>query len=161
ALPRGVVKVWDLATGREAISLGDEIEEGVWAITFSPDGQLLAAATGHHHSPRGADTGEIWVWNVRTSTLVYALRGHACAVWSLAFSPDGKRLASASGPAPLSSGRGGEVRIWDMTTGEMVWTLTEPMSLYAVAFGPDGRRLAYVGRRLVKICDGTPLAETP
>jgi WD40 repeat protein len=41
---------------------------------------------------------------------VCTLRGHAGNVWSVAFSPDGKRLASASGYAGH-----GEVKVWDAT----------------------------------------------
>jgi WD40 repeat protein len=142
-LPRGVIKVWNIATGQEAFSVGDEIEEGVWGLAFSPSGQLLAASTGHHHSRPGTNTGEIWVWNVQSQTVLYTLRGHECAVWHLAFSPDGKRLASASGPAPSLGNGPGQVKIWDLTTGECLWTLYEPRPIYGVAFSPDGRKIAY------------------
>jgi WD40 repeat protein/tRNA A-37 threonylcarbamoyl transferase component Bud32 len=157
-LPRGTIKVWDVAMGREAIRIGNEIEEGVWSIAFSPNGKVLAAATGHLHSKRGTNTGEIWVWNVETGAVVYSMRGHKCSVWQIAFSSDSKRLASVSGPSAMTVNGPSEVRIWDLTTGELLWTFVEPVRISGVAFSPDGRRLAYAGWRRVMLLDGTPLA---
>ena len=53
----------------------------------------------------------------------------------MAFSPDGQRLASASGD--------GTVKVWDAGTGQETLTLKGHTELVAsVAFSPDGRRLA-------------------
>jgi WD40 repeat protein/tetratricopeptide (TPR) repeat protein len=65
------------------------------------------------------------------------LRGHPGEIHDLAFSPDGRRLASA--------GLEGAARIWDATTGEELFTIRSrggPMT--SVAFHPDGRRLLVV-----------------
>jgi WD40 repeat protein/serine/threonine protein kinase len=59
---------------------------------------------------------------------VRTLRGHA----ALAFSPDGKRLASASGD-------GRTVKVWDASTGQEILSLK---GVTNVAFSPDGKRLA-------------------
>ena len=48
------------------------------------------------------------VWDVATGTEVASLRGHSGAVMGVAFSPDGKRLASTSGYRV-----NGELKIWD------------------------------------------------
>jgi WD40 repeat protein len=56
----------------------------------------------------------------------------------VAFSPDGKRLASASGYT-----RPGELRLWDYLTGNELQSLNwETGSLDNIAFSPDGKRLA-------------------
>jgi sugar lactone lactonase YvrE len=65
------------------------------------------------------------------------LRGHRDRVFGIRFSPDGKRLASASGDRL--------VRVWDAATGKLALTLEGHTALvYGVTFSPDGKRLASV-----------------
>jgi WD40 repeat protein/serine/threonine protein kinase len=65
----------------------------------------------------------------------HTLAGHAGAVWSLAFSSDGRRLATA--------GEDHTVRIWDVVTGQQILTLSgHQKPVRSVAFSPDGRWLA-------------------
>ncbi len=67
------------------------------------------------------------------------LAGHSAPVRYVAFSPDGKLLASAGG----NYGQPGEVKVWDVATGRERSSLTGHKDLVAcVAFSPDGRRLA-------------------
>ena len=63
------------------------------------------------------------------------LEGHTQTVTSLAFSPDGRRLASGS--------IYGSVNLWDLDTGEEVATLpNHDGPVHGVAFSPDGETLA-------------------
>src|SRR4051812_25467882 len=66
------------------------------------------------------------------------LAGHSDYVYGLAFSPDGKSLASTSGD--------GTLRLWDVGTGKAHRTIkAHAGSVYAVAFRPDGKVLATAG----------------
>jgi WD40 repeat protein len=74
------------------------------------------------------------IWDAGTGTLQQTLKGHSNAVSAVAFSPDGKRVASGSYDQT--------VRIWDAGTGTLQQTLKgHSYTVSAVAFSPDGKRL--------------------
>jgi WD40 repeat protein len=156
---RGSLQVWDMNTGR-AIWPRKDFQLQVWGLSFSPDGKLLAVAMGHDYvSPH--NIGQVQVWNTETWQIEHDLRGHSGCAWTVCFSPDGKRLASVGG---VSAGvaTSGELKIWDMATGQEVWTVADKATIYGVAFSPDGYRIATAARDgTFKLLNGTPLAETP
>ena len=66
---------------------------------------------------------------------LFTLKGHSGGVWSVAFSPDGKRLASGSSDQTI--------KFWDTVTGKELLSLKRHSGVVlSVAFSPDGKRLA-------------------
>jgi WD40 repeat protein len=60
-------------------------------------------------------------------------------LWTTAFSPDGKTLATGSGEA---KGQPGELSLWDVATGRELTSIQEDRSIRWVVFSPDGRTVA-------------------
>ena len=93
------VRLWDATSGKEIRRLSGNTVQ-VLSVAFSPDGKLLASASGGWGNAAVTnDTpapGEVIVWDVATGKVVAMLKGHRDRIFGVAFSPDGKLLASAS-----------------------------------------------------------------
>lgn len=119
--------------------LGRE-SSGANSVAFSPSGKILVS---------GHDNGSIVVWDTATGKKLAALGGYQTpmfpsgspsqgAINSVAFSPDGKLLASGS--------RDSEINIWDTATWQKLRTLKGiDKAVNSVVFNPDGKILASAG----------------
>jgi WD40 repeat protein len=98
---RKLVQLWRVASG-ELIHDLPQFEYPVDAVAFSADGSLLATATASKavldpvYDEYGPVVGRLVVWNAATGELLREFTGHSGRINSLAFSNDGKRLASGS-----------------------------------------------------------------
>jgi WD40 repeat protein/serine/threonine protein kinase len=98
------------------------------------------------HRPKAGDAdprGFEWSYLYRLVHSDLLTLKHGRAVYCVAYSPDGKRLASASNPPGLPMQNAGEVKVWDAQTGQELLALTgHTGGVWGVAFSPDGKRLA-------------------
>jgi RNA polymerase sigma factor (sigma-70 family) len=142
----GTLRLWDRTTGKEIQRLRTA---GclVHSCALSRDGKVLAA--GCEPLPKTPGSGEgshwVWLWDLPAGRQRPPVHGHRGPIQALAFSPDGKSLASSSSD--------GTLLLWDLPAARLVrehrpaqwkkdpvWTLTN--TVQALAFSPDGDTLA-------------------
>jgi WD40 repeat protein len=165
----GAVRLWRSDTGKLTDELKASGMEPVTGVAFSGDGSVLAAAKGSQAvvwtrrkaPPRvlHADENDVWavavsadgghvatgdvhghvrVWHVRSGAAV-ELNGHTGTIRSLAFSPNGKSLVTASDDETA--------RIWDVSTGRSLAELRGHGDLVESAtFAPNGKTVVTSGQ---------------
>jgi WD40 repeat protein len=127
----GTIRVRNSRTGEVLQTLNANTDFVAYSVAFHPGGHHLAAA--------GADprVKQVKVWDLTTEKVVFARPGSVDTTGrahGVAFSPDGRRLASGSG---------GEVHVWDWSNDQRLYILPGHFKGgISVAFSPDGRRLA-------------------
>jgi WD40 repeat protein len=131
--------VYDAATHEPVFRLDLAGARHYRHVALSPDGRQVAVSLGGAAVKGGPDGFEIQLKDGATGAAVRTLSGHPDRVTDLAYSPDGKHLASG--------GTEGTVRLWDPAAGEARHTLTGHAGpVLALRFGTDGRLLASAGQ---------------
>jgi len=126
----GIVHLWDATSGQKLFDLSGHNED-VSHIEFSADGTRLATV-----SPDGTAK----VWDVLTRKALLTLdQGEGAVPYWVAFHPDGSRIAVAN---TRGSGNEGWVSVWDVVTGEMLFTLPDQNAyVNSVVFSSDGTHM--------------------
>jgi WD40 repeat protein len=137
AAGEGGVRLYDSKTGTLVRVIG---QAGDRSVTFSPDGQTLAAGGFHMDKLVG-------IYDVRTGKRLRKLAGHT--EWeadACTFSPDGKLLAS--------TGTDKQILVWNLATGMLRHRIADqPFRVTTLAFSPDSAILACGGDKTVRLWD--------
>ena len=179
--PNDNISLWDIASGKLLKSFTGHTT-ACRAIAFSPDGRTIAGGGGY-----GTDDQHICLWDVESGQHIKALGGNTSLYNHLAFSPDGEILASSgrdgvqlwdvatgahrstiarssesisfsSDGRTLASGhRGGTIRLWNVSTGQNLKSLSRyGFYVRGVAFSPDNRTLLIASDGMLFLSDVTP-----
>ncbi len=138
--------LWDARTGKELWRFRGHTVQGS-GPAFSTDGSQVAAFSpdGKQVLSGGWDK-TVRLWDAATGEQLRVFEGHTSHVHAVAFSPDGKRAASAAGGFVQRDGRrvfvDCTVRLWDVESGRQLKTFEGHKEwVVCIAFSPDGRRL--------------------
>lgn len=130
ALRTPTLRYWDARSGQLAKELDCRGNYGIFALAFRADGQVLAT---------GSADRTIVLWDTRVHSPLRTLEGHVGTVDNLAFSPDGRWLASSTYYTDPP-------RLWDAQSGRLAASFDMELNAgHSVAFSPDSQTVALGG----------------
>ncbi|MBI3469250.1 MAG: protein kinase [Planctomycetes bacterium] len=127
----GVIRRWNVATAQVTGAFVGHLGP-VTSLALSPGGEWLAAGI---QDTSGAGERTLFVWETSSGKLVRSLAAHPGVAFGVAFSPDGRRIASCGGDQA--------VKLWNAADGQLIAALTgHSQPVRGVAFNSDGSLLA-------------------
>src|SRR5207245_4561303 len=105
------------------------LDFGVRAIAFSPDSRVIVSVG--HTQKSGSWFGYLDLWEVATGQHLRRFEDHSDEVLTVAFAPDGQQIVSGS--------RNGELRVWEVTSGQFRCLEGHTASVTSVACSANGR----------------------
>ncbi|HEY3476203.1 MAG TPA: hypothetical protein VGK56_16430, partial [Anaerolineales bacterium] len=120
--------------------------DAITAVAVSPDNRI--AAFGSSAADQIVDReyqAKIWILSLSSLQILTALEGHQGMVRSLAFSPDGRTLASAG--ADLF------IKFWDVATNRLLGQVNIADTPNSLVFSPDGKTLAVASNLALSFID--------
>ena len=101
-------------------------------VVFAPPGDRIA--TVHSESHKGRIDRTLYIWNLQSREKLEVDTGHKDYVFAMAFSPDGKRLATACAD--------GVAQLWDAETGSEIAKVEDHREIRGITFSPCGDFIA-------------------
>ncbi|MEW5940891.1 MAG: WD40 repeat domain-containing protein, partial [Chloroflexota bacterium] len=132
------VEIWDTSSWTKVGEIKNQTGGFITDISYSPDGQVFALATSNFDSPPLYQVGTVELWDAKTLQFIVSMEGSGGDVNSVAFSPDGKTIASGGDAA----GDFVAVKVWDVSTAQSIQVFDTHVTAQSLAFSPDGQTLA-------------------
>jgi WD40 repeat protein len=125
--------LWGLSRPDELFILTNRVGAITPSVRYSPDGRFLAVANSD---------GFVSLWDAEGRNRLKSFQASTADVWSMAFSPDGKTLATAS-----RESKGERVNLWNLEAAEpqAIPLPGHRQPAFWVGFTPDGKRLGSLG----------------
>ena len=142
------IKIWNVDL---AVPVASYVDFGlaIQDIEYTPAGDyMMVALGGEHHFPDGSDNpagSAAILWDLKNRAQSHLYSGHSDWSWAADISPDGRLIASGSGPLRFPASiedLDATVRVWDAESGEELLVLQgHENTVDSVKFMPDSQQL--------------------